>query len=546
MTTNQKSAGLGGAVVEFPQGTKRTQTTPTEPEQPQATIEKPAFQWDAPEPLTQQSHAAPYPLDALPGIVGGAVREVVAIVKCPPALAANSALSVLATACQGVANVQYHLGLKPSPLSLFMLVIGASGERKTTADNKYAEVLGDWCKAKTQELEPELKKYKAELSSWNAQKRGLEKAIESASSKGKHEEVEKAREKLIWLEQNEPAKVYAPDMVMEDTTPESIAYDLIHKWASIGILTSEAGTFFGGHGMKPDSIARNMAQHNRMWDGGGMKITRRTSESFTVTGARETLGLAVQPAIIRQFHEQHGEAARGSGLFARFLIACPVSTIGNRPITKEEARAIQEAITPQLTKFHEKLHSVLEQQYINGKSGKFENLPVLKLSDDALTHWVNYFNEVEAECKAGGDMEEVQDIASKSADNAARLAGLFHLFNGGDVLDAISGETMQAACKLAGWHLYEARRFFGEIALPKDDLEAVKLDMWLIAECKATGSNAVGKSRVLQRVTPANLRKADKLNKALDTLERANRIRQTKEGKTAVIEVNPALLKEVK
>jgi putative DNA primase/helicase len=189
---------------------------------------------------------------------------------------------------------------------------------------------------------------------------------------------------------------------------------------------------------------------------------------------------------------------------------------------------------------------MLEQQYVNGKRGKFEGLPTLQLSDDALTHWVNYHNDVEAEMKAGGDMEEARDIASKSADNAARLAGLFHLFSGADVLDAISSETMQAACRLAGWHLYEARRFFGEVALPKDDLDTVKLDRWLIAECKATGSNAVGKTSTLQRVTPASLRKVDKLNKALDTLERANRIRQTKEGKTAVIEVNPALLEGVK
>ena len=45
-----------------------------------ATIEKPAYQWDTPEPLTQQTSAAPYPLDALPGIIGDAVREVVQIV----------------------------------------------------------------------------------------------------------------------------------------------------------------------------------------------------------------------------------------------------------------------------------------------------------------------------------------------------------------------------------------------------------------------------------------------------------------------------------
>lgn len=514
-----------------------------------ATIEKPAYQWDTPEPLTQQTSAAPYPLDALPGIIGAAVREVVAIVKCPAALAANSALSVLATTCQGVANIQPHSGLRPSPLSLYTLVIGESGERKTSADNFFARVLNQWCEAKAQELEPDLKAYKAELSSWNAQRRGLEKAIESATAKGDSASLQKAqeaREKLIWLEQNEPAKVYAPDMVMEDTTPESIAYDLMHKWASAGILTSEAGSVFGGHGMKSDNIAKNLATLNKAWESGSMKISRRSTDSFTVTGARVSMGLAVQPAIIRQYHEQNGDAARGSGFFARFLLAYPESTIGKRFLTVEEARANSEASTGKLKLFNDKLHTVLEQQYTNGKGGKFDNLPTLQLSDDALTHWVNYHNDVEAEMKTGGDMEEARDIASKSADNAARLAGLFHLFNGGDVLDAINGETMQAACRLVGWHLYEARRFFGEVALPKDDLEAVKLDSWLIAECKVKGEPSISKSRVLQRVTPANLRKADKLNKALDTLERANRIRQTKEGKTAVIEVNPALLKEVK
>ena len=514
-----------------------------------AKIEKPAYQWLEPEPLTQQSHAAHYPMDALPGIIGGAVREVVQIVKCPAALAANSAMSVLATACQGVANVKPHSGLSPSPLSLYTLVIGESGERKTSSDNFFARVLNDWCEAKTQELEPELRAYKAELTSWNAQKRGLEKAIESAAAKGDPASLQKAqeaREKLIWLEQNEPAKVYAPEMVMEDTTPESIAHDLMHKWASAGILTSEAGSVFGGHGMKSDNIAKNLATLNKAWESGSMKISRRSTDSFTVTGARLSMGLAVQPAIIRQYHEQNGESARGSGFFARFLLAYPESTIGTRFLSFEEARATHKDSTSKLNLFNSKLHNMLEQQYTNGKGGKFEELPALQLSDDALTHWVNYHNDVEAEMKAGGDMEEARDIASKSADNAARLAGLFHLFNGGDVLDQISGETMQAACRLASWHLYEARRFFGEIALPKDDLEAVKLDAWLIADCKATGSNAVGKSRVLQRVSPASLRKADKLTQALDTLERANHIRLVKEGKTAIIEVNPALLEEVK
>ena len=523
-----KSNGLGGAVVEFPQ--------------PHGT--KPANQWGEPEPLTKQITPSGYPMDALPGVIGGAVREVVQIVKCPAALAANSALSVLATAAQGVANVQAHRGLKPSPLSLYTLVIGESGERKTSSDNFFARVLNDWCAAKVDEMQPELKAHKAELVNWNAQKRGLEKAIENATAKGDAVSLQKgdeAREKLIWLEQNEPAKVYTPDMVMEDTTPESIAYDLAHKWASIGILTSEAGTVFGGHGMKADNIAKNLATLNKAWESGTMKISRRSTDSFTVTGARVSMGLAVQPAIIRQYHEQNGESARGSGFFARFLLAHPESTIGTRFITVEEARE-GVASAPQLNLFHAKLHNLLEQQYANGKGGKFENLPALQLSADALTHWVKYHNDLEAEMQAGGDMEEARDIASKSADNAARLAGLFHLFGGGDVMDCISGETMHAACKLASWYLYEARRFFGEVALPTEELEVIKLDEWIITQCKDAEDSSISKNQILQRVTPTSLRKVDKLNKTLDTLARANHIRLAKEGKTTIVEVNPALL----
>ena len=142
-----KSNGLGGAVVEFPQlhGTK------------------PANQWGEPEPLTKQITPSVYPMDSFLVVICGAVREVVQIVKCPAALAANSALSVLATAAQGVANVQAHRGLKPSPLSLYTLVIGESGERKTSSDNFFARVLNDWCAAKVDEMQPELKAYKAEL-----------------------------------------------------------------------------------------------------------------------------------------------------------------------------------------------------------------------------------------------------------------------------------------------------------------------------------------------------------------------------------------------
>jgi putative DNA primase/helicase len=102
-------------------------------------------------------------------------------------------------------------------------------------------------------------------------------------------------------------------------------------------------------------------------------------------------------------------------------------------------------------------------------------------------------------------MEHYRDIASKSADNAARIAGLFHLFNDGDVLDTINGATMEAATQLAAWHLYEARRFFSEIAVPTDLSNAIKLDSWLIQYCRNNHTDHVGK-RETRQLAPNRLR----------------------------------------
>ena len=48
---------------------------------------------------------------------------------------------------------------------------------------------------------------------------------------------------------------------------------------------------------------------------------RRTTESFTVRGARLTITLQVQEATLRSFFDRSGGLARGTGFLARFLLA---------------------------------------------------------------------------------------------------------------------------------------------------------------------------------------------------------------------------------
>jgi hypothetical protein len=58
---------------------------------------------------------------------------------------------------------------------------------------------------------------------------------------------------------------------------------------------------------------------------------RRTSQSFTVRGARLTIALQVHEAILRSLFDRSGGLARGTGFLARFLVAWPESTQGYRP-----------------------------------------------------------------------------------------------------------------------------------------------------------------------------------------------------------------------
>lgn len=501
--------------------------------------EKPTVDgWQAPDNLIEGSQSAKYPLAALPGIIGGAVREVVDIVKCPPALAASSALSVLSVAGQGIANIQPHKGLKPSPLSLYLLSIGESGERKTSADRFFSDVLDKWASNKQAEIEPEVIRSRAQLSAWENEVAGIKDAIKQAGRK--QEDTRELTEKLVLAEQCKPKGSYSPKMVFADATPQAIAHDLVHQWSSAGILSNEAGIVFGGHGMKSENIMGNLAFLNTAWEGGSIPITRKgEGGSYDVRDVRLSMGLAVQPDVIRSFYDANGTMARSSGFAARFLMAWPASTQGSRFLTMEELT--REPNKNTLNVFYTKLHEVLEQQYINGKGGKMENLPTLRMSHGALEVWLDYLNTVEAELNPGCEMERHKDIAGKSADNAARLAGLFHIFNGGDVNDMIQADTMAAAAMLASWHLYEAKRFFDEIAVPADLSNALKLDDWLIQYCRNHHTNQIGK-REARQLAPNSLRSIQELEKALIELEDHNRIRIITEGRKEFIEVNPALL----
>ena len=275
---------------------------------------------------------------------------------------------------------------------------------------------------------------------------------------------------------------------------------------------------------------RNLSLLNQFWDGINLTIDRRTSESYTVKGARLTMGLQVQAATLREFFDRSGALARGIGFLARFLLAWPESTQGLRPFAEAPAN------WPHLGAFNRRMGALLEQPVQIDSEGALTPA-MLTLTPEAKQAWVGFHDSIEVELGSGGDLYDVRDVASKSADNAARLAGLFHAFEHG-LSGAIGLAAFDGASRIVAWHLNEARRFFGELALPPELADAGRLDAWLTEYCRRERTHLVGKNYV-RRHGP--LRNGAALDTAIRELADLDRVRLVKNGKRLTIHVNPAL-----
>lgn len=282
---------------------------------------------------------------------------------------------------------------------------------------------------------------------------------------------------------------------------------------------------------------RNLGLLNQLWDGKNLTIDRRSTESFTVRGARLTVALQVQEPTLREFFARSGTLARGTGFLARFLVAWPDSTQGIRRIDPD---APDGPVTwPHLATFHKRTAAILEQPAPIDENGALTP-PMLILTPEAKAAWVEYHNAIEKELACGGELHDVRDVASKSADNAARLAALFQIFEHG-IGGAVEFKCFESASRIAAWHLNESRRFFGELALPAELVEAARLDDWLIEYCQQERTHLVGKNHVRQH---GPLRDGARLDAAIRELAELDRVRLVKDGKRLAIQVNPALVIE--
>lgn len=429
---------------------------------------------EGPQPLVREiPRGEAYPIHAL-GPLREAVEAVQATTQAPAAIAAQSALSVASLAVQGHADVETLAGY--APVSLFCLTIAQSGERKSGCDKLVMAGLRDIEKGRAAAYREEMAEWETSQKLWTAKRdRMLKEAAGSNAKKARDAEAD-----LSTLGVG-PIIPQSPKMTTSEPTLEGLVKLYQTGQPSLGLFSDEGGGFLGGHAMNSDNRLKTVAGLSGLWGGDALDRVRAGDGATTLYGRRLAAHLMVQPVAARPLLAD--PVASGQGFLARFLITEPPSAIGTR-LGNTGGGVANVAIVAA----HERLSSILAQELPTSESNPQELAPrAMSLSAEAKELLFGYYQATERAQAPGGDLEQVTSFASKSPEQAARIAGVLSLW---DDLGAteVKAKVMGDAITLAQFYLFEAKRLAEAATVSEEVDRAERLRRWILESWPAAAS----------------------------------------------------------
>ena len=389
---------------------------------------------DDPLPLVAELEPPqPFPMDALPAVLGDYGRVIQRCTQAPDAIVGNSLLGAASLATQPYANVVLPHGASV-PVSLYVVTVAESGERKSAVDRLALHAHAVFEKAKSDE-----------------QREAIE--MHSRLDKKAKETATMPRESVF---------------LASDPTVEGLCKLLHNGLPSIGVFSAEGGRFLGGHGMTDEAALRTAAGLSLFWDGSPVDRVRSGDGASKLFGRRVALHLMAQPRAA--FTWLSNPVLRDQGLFSRCLVAYPASTAGTRMFRNEKAEDTTAAAA-----YVKRMSGLLSGKWpIN----EFHELQPqhMGIAGPARDLWINVHNQFER--GIAGDLKPIRGLASKGAEHMGRIAGVLTLIDDPTATTA-SEEAMQRAAVLMEFYLGEALRLSGVQPQHEKADQASTLWAWL-------------------------------------------------------------------
>ncbi len=279
-----------------------------------------------PEPLRAAIPSAdPYPVDALGDVLGGAGKALHETVKAPLTLCAQSVLAAASLAAQAHFDVVLPWGGK-KPLSLFLLTVAESGERKSSTDDVVLGAAKAQERSDMQGYQALLDAYEAELAQWKAKNEAATKKAAKAKTQSFADDAANDAHEAG----PKPKGPIMPLRFVTDPTVEGLYKLLAASQSSVALFSDEGGLLIGGHALNSDNALKTMARWCKLWDGSPFDRVRAGDGSGYLYGRRMALHQLAQPEVMQTLLGDR--MANGQGFLARCLTAWPESTIGSREL----------------------------------------------------------------------------------------------------------------------------------------------------------------------------------------------------------------------
>ena len=408
------------------------------------------FQWEPITPIGMKS-LPPFPTDALPDWLRAYVEALAAATETPPDLAGLLALSLCGLCVAKTARV----ALSPDwtePLNLFTLTVMPSGSRKSAVFARMTAPITRFEIEENKIREPEVALARHRYDQLTARYKDAAAQAVKAKDTLMRQEAEQEAEALT----AEIASFSMPSLlrlVTSDFTQERLIGLLAEQGERLGVMAPEGGIFetlaghYTGGSVNIDIILSGQS-------GDAYHYDRKNSPSIVLKKPALTMGLAVQPDVLRGMIGKPG--FKGRGLLARYLYALPHHNIGychNRDIS----------VPPILEQTYcERIGRMLSHS-LEFMKQEDAMPPLLYMEPDARSLFQEWRNTIETQRRPGERLGDMEEWSGKIRGQAARVSAILHIAETGRAEGRIALHTVEAAIRLGEYFIPHAIAAFGEM-----------------------------------------------------------------------------------
>lgn len=470
------------------------------------------------------------PCGLLPGFLGNFAQAVTDAVQTPTGLAVMYSLPVISTCLQKRFEVAPFQDEYVEPLNIWTVTGLEPGTRKTAVKGFFTKPLVDWEAEQAETMKPQIREVN-HVRDLNLKR--IEHLKTKASKLSDPADREACLKEIFDVEAQMPDPIAAPQIWCDDSTPERLQSLMGANGERMALLSDEGGIFEIMAGLYSSGRA-NLNVFLQSHAGAPVRVDRQ-GRAVTLHRPALTFGLTVQPDVIADLACGDKARFRGNGTLARFLYCMPRSTVGSRDVTRHIR--IPEEIKE---RYHIGIWRLLAIPPVFDEQGN-ERARILTLTQNALQLWLIFSQAIEDRQGPDGDLYSIQDWSSKLPGAALRIAGLFHIVEHGEHVQAISENTIRRSLKLCDLLIPHAEAAFGLMGADEATSDAKTILRWIMS-----GQRESFTQRECLKRHEGRLKKVDRLKKALGVMIERHIISEAQSMETGhrpsiVYQVNPAI-----